>query len=593
MLTAILILVLVGALALALNHTYGMLLQRELRAAADAAAHAGAVSLCATETCWQDAQAAAINTLRNHIVHGNLGDPATPDLDPRQGPVWTDSASNWRVSIERGRWLPGGQFITLEQPHSALAAGAVPLAVAANAVRVGVERPGLSFIATPAWLGGRDHGVNAWATAVKGTPEAGCVAPFAIPVCALYHDEVFAEGDSMTSGDRLFMRTSRFCDTSIPGDPACRRILPEFFYEPSKDPAAAGVIVEAPTCSWNNARLPEVSDHYGVVGLPESYGTVTEAKVRAIIDKTARPCVPARIGERFNILEAGLTESQTDQALWRQISVSYDTSDPSHPQFSLAYQGTQVATKPHGASACPADAGWGACNSHRYVCNGVHGQTYFPEGRFAHGFRPQTTEANVTWPAVDPDTPLWRVQVPVIAPVGSTTLDCPGGTGPTAEDEWVTTSKAYEIIGFLTVNLFDADIGWPPPLNPAEIPDTYGWSTGGSDTVWGLNRARDTNGAGPTCYSAGAASGSAPECAPCDLVRGRVARPTDYIPADQSGPPLTSLVFEGRGSLCSCVNPPDCTRWRWSLPDGRVGEYYDPDSQVAKQLCEEGYSASV
>jgi hypothetical protein len=456
---------------------------------------------------------------------------------------------------------------------------------------VSVERPGLAFIAAPAWLSGRVLALDARATAVKGSPQAGCVAPFAIPVCALYHAGEFSQG-SLTLADRVFMRASRFCDTNVPGSPACTQILPEFFYEPETLPAANPVVTQGPTCSWSNPRFPEVSDHFGVVGLPESSGVLGEGTVRGILEKTSRPCVPARIGERFNVLAAGLTEAQTDQALWRQISVSYSGMDRSHPPYSSVYPATIVTTRPHSSSACASEAGWGACNSRRYVYNGVRGRTYFPEARFAHGFQPRTTEAGTTWPPVDADTPLWRVQVPVIAPVGATALDCPGGTAAGAEDEWVAPARPYEIIGFLTVNLFDTDIGRPPPLNPGELADGFGSPAPDADRVWGLNRARDTTGAGPSCYAAGAANGVAPECAPCNLVRGRVAVEIDFIAADQMGPPFTSLIREGRGSLCNCINS-TCTEWRWRLSDGRSGTYSDPNPRVAEQLCEEGYAASV
>src|SRR4051812_15973491 len=62
-LTAVLLVVLFASLALAVNHAYSLVLQRELRVATDSAAHAATVSLCATKECWEDAKAAALNTL--------------------------------------------------------------------------------------------------------------------------------------------------------------------------------------------------------------------------------------------------------------------------------------------------------------------------------------------------------------------------------------------------------------------------------------------------------------------------------------------------------------------------------------------------
>lgn len=554
-LTALLLAVLFGALALALNHTYSLILQREMRTAVDAAAHAATVSLCATVACWEDAKDAAINTLKNHLVHGRLGDATQIKLDPANGPLWEDPVNNWKVSIERGRWLPGGTFQSLEPTPAMTLQGLTPLYLAANAVRVKVERPSLSFIAAPSWIGGGEAGydLNVRTTALKGRPEVSCVAPFAIPVCALVHDRAFQKG-GLASADRFFMRTSRFCDQPTPGSPACKQIVPEFFYQPTNDTAAPPVVVNAPECSWSNAHFEDPSDHFGVVGLPESAaasGSVTEQRVREVLENASRPCVRATLGEKFLVLEGGLTETASDEALWRQISVSYDGLDYSHPAFSSVYKNITVSTKEHDYASCASasDHGWGACNSWRYVYNGVRGRTYFAADRFAHGLMPQSKENNVTWPAVNEDTPLWRVQVPVIAPEGATVLNCPGGTAAGAEDPSVDSHLTYEVIGFLPVNLFDSDIAAAPPLSPTQIADTYGWGESGSDRVWGLNRARDTNPTGPTCYPGGA--GTASECAPCNLVRGRVAREIDYLATDQEGEPLVNLVFDrdsGRGA---------------------------------------------
>lgn len=541
-LTAILSAILFGVLALAINHGYASLIQREVRAAADAAAHAATVSLCGTTACWEDAKAAALNTLRRYAVHGRLGDAAGIDLDPDGGPVWEDRTSNWRIAIERGRWLPGGRFVSLEAEPSH-SGSAEPLRMAANAVRVSVKRPKVPYLAVPAWLAGESYSVESRATAVKGSPEAACVAPFALPVCALVHNGEFSQ-NGQTVADRFFTRANRYCDGEDAETAGCRAIVPESFYTPTGD-FEDGVTVAPPACSWNNTRFEEPSDHFGVVGLPESSGSVTESRVREVIENATRPCVPARLGEVFRVLRDGLTEPETDDALWRQISVSYDGRDPTHPQYASVY-GMSAGTKHHDEGACSgvpaAGLGWGACNSRRYVYNGVHARTYFPEERFGHGFRPGAIESSVTWPAVSPATPLWRVQIPVIAPRGESTLECPGAAATGADDPWVSSHREYEIIGFVPMNLFDTDVGAPPPLNPSLITHDS-WDENGSDTVWGFNRARDAAPEEPT----GAVStgpGRVSRDGGCNAVRGRVAKETDYLAMDQTGTSAVSLVYE-------------------------------------------------
>src|SRR5205085_2498324 len=158
---------------------------------------------------------------------------------------------------------------------------------------------------------------------------------------------------------------------TTPGDPACKQIVPEFFYNPTKDAGGTPLVVSGPTCNWNNPGFADVSDHFGVVGLPESAGEVSEESIREVFSNTAKPCLTATLGERFNVLEGGLTENETDEALWQQISVSYDGRDSSHPPFASVYGSISVPTKPHELDACSAaptaELGWGACNSRRYV----------------------------------------------------------------------------------------------------------------------------------------------------------------------------------------------------------------------------------
>src|SRR5581483_1822138 len=147
----------------------------------------------------------------------------------------------------------------------------------------------------------------------------------------------------------------RFCDTATPGSKTCKGIVPEFFYSPANDASAGSVVVNPPQCTWNNPRFKEPSDHFGVVGLPASAvttGSVSEDKVRQVLEKTTQPCVPAKLGEEFIVLGTGLTEKASDEALWRQISVSYDVQDSTHPPFSSVYRNTTVSTKSHDLATC-------------------------------------------------------------------------------------------------------------------------------------------------------------------------------------------------------------------------------------------------
>ncbi len=251
-------------------------------------------------------------------------------LDPEGGPVW--DTGSLRVTVERGRYLPDAGFQSFEDTWQARNPG-IPAHVAANAIRVRIERRSLAILLSP--YGRREYSLAAAATAVKGETEPVCVAPFALPVCALLSEGVdddgkpTAEFDSgaICSADRIFTRADRFCPAGT--DPShCPDILPEFFWYPTNSLSSSGspgrgaasrpnppsVIRADPTCSWGNPTFPEISDHFGVVGLPSSAGVVTEEKIRnVILDSGPTPSVPARLGEGFSVLGDGLVERASDR----------------------------------------------------------------------------------------------------------------------------------------------------------------------------------------------------------------------------------------------------------------------------------------
>src|SRR5262249_33969925 len=148
---------------------------------------------------------------------------------------------------------------------------------------------------------------------------------------------------ALTTADRLFTRVGGYGKSG-----AGQTVIPQFFYYPTNDPNGSPVIMATPTSfGWSNPVFPDVSQAFGVVGLPQSTGLRPEAKVPEVFDNANHPCVPAVIGEPFQVLAPGLTERQTDTSLWRAISVSLDSEDPMHPPFSSEYANTTVATRAH------------------------------------------------------------------------------------------------------------------------------------------------------------------------------------------------------------------------------------------------------
>lgn len=527
LLTALVVVILVALVSIVFNVGYSRIIRGEAQAAADAAAHAAASSLCSSKACWDDAKSAAIEILKQHVLHGMIDDSIDLNLDPAGGPAW--QVGTLRVFIERGRLLPGTGFESFEGAWQGLNPG-IPAHVAANAVRVKVERLALRMLLSP--FGSHQYMAEGEAVATKGKTDPVCVAPFALPVCSIVSEAIDSQGNptsefnasALCTADRVFTRTDRYAPTGINNN-----ILPEFFWYPTNNVGPA-LIAALPTYSWGNPRFAEVSDHFGVVGLPESAGVVSEDKIRNnILDSPTSPCVSASIGERFKVLEPGLTERATDHVLWHQISDGFLSNDQNHVAYSDVFQNTTVGTKtPIGVRSCAGPGpnnvcrttmfgrdsnggqpGYGACNSRRYVFNGVRAGEYLFNACDGNGFQPSANLDSIFTPAADSNTTLWKVKIPIIAEVGSQAASCKGMNG-SSDDPQVDAAKDYVVIGFTEADIFDTDIGWDPPVAPTNVEPNV---CGAILENWGFNETGDSTTSG----------------GPCDLVRGRTTCDNVFI----------------------------------------------------------------
>jgi hypothetical protein len=243
-LAAVAVAALVLVVAFVLNGAYWKMVESDLRATADAAAHAGAATLCSTRTCYQDARSVALDVLEKHAIHGRLGGATRISLDHTAGPVWEDPSQNVKVTIYRGRWWPNGapdavttlpdtKFEPFDQEGTDWQAShlGTPDFMAANAVYVRVERPNVDTFMSAA---SRTYSVSWATTAVAGALDSVCVAPFAIPVCALLDESGEYHPEISCHRDRLFTATDRYC----PPGTDCN-IVPGFMWAPltSCDPS--------------------------------------------------------------------------------------------------------------------------------------------------------------------------------------------------------------------------------------------------------------------------------------------------------------------------------------------------------------------
>lgn len=371
-LLALLLVTLLLLIAIVVNTGFSRVVSGELQNAADAAALAGASTLCSARACYQDALEAVVKTLNKHSVHGSIGTGATTfNLSTAlgAGPQWTQG--NLRITVQRGRWWPNGMpedsstffetFDRLSGSSWQSAHPGVPQFVASNAVRVQIEASQYKMGVFGPDVG--EYELMAESIAIGGEIEQVKVAPFALHVCALLDQKGEFSARANCTYDRFFTRADRYCvdenddddcgvipdtqwywrrmagceATVIDPDWMCR---PLGTCVPNDCPAGSDYdfVGNNNACGFYMHRFNNVADNFGLVGMPvgDNGAAADEAAIRAKLE--ADPLdIWAQIGDRFRVLDNGFEESATNEAIWKLIApASTEWSD------DLTYQERQA-----------------------------------------------------------------------------------------------------------------------------------------------------------------------------------------------------------------------------------------------------------
>jgi hypothetical protein len=529
----------------------------QIQAVSDAAAHAGTFILDYREENYAKAKEAAIQTLKKHEV---LGDLSAIDFEDGNS-TWT--LGGLTISIKRGQFqqiptMSGSNFIPLEQddpdnpycpPPNHVCPVDFPFYLFANAVRVNVSMRDDHlffpvFINGTASVGSLTTATETLAT-IAETSKA-CVAPFAIPVCALIDSVGQFRRDALCLSDRNFTKTNP--STRFPGG-----IVPDFLYDPGvlssidNGNGSAGCFWDSP--QYVSTWLGQDDDNWGVIGTPESaFPVPSEGNIQTIISSPSG-CVMAGIGETFKVLPSGFTQTTTGDLIWNRITSQYagapTGSNPLFTSLTLNPTGTNTwSLRPNWLpfsetdypATCPAfnARNQQVCNSRRFGWNGCSTPTSDP--------RVYATQFGATLP----DT-VWQVKVPLVIDTRDIGRRCTTGWAGSMLDP----TGEFRIIGFVTVNFYDTDVGMPPPLSSdvglAGVVDGAN-ATAAADAVTALNSRIpgswvDPVGVPPN-YGPPSCAASARPMLPsnplnptwpprsndsCNIVRGRVDCSTDFI----------------------------------------------------------------
>lgn len=502
---------------IAVNRAYSRFASVEIQVAVDLAAISAASTLCSSKACYQDSQEAALRTLASYEFLEAENLQTRFDGQPSNRTLY--DSGKFRVTVERGRWWPRGlpstantdavfeSFDRLEGVPWSDEHPGIPVFLAANAVRVSVLRKqvgrffGLS--------GSSSYELLGTAVATGGDVDRIMAAPFALPACALLDPRGEFSARANCTYRRYFARADRYCSAAndnddcgvLPNmdwdwapDGSCIRYWGdhpnEQLYCPVSESCKPGDCHSAGGDYWQlypewspdsigsntcagmlHLRFAQLTDAYGVIGVPSASGVPPiEASIRDTILRSPTGLVPASIGDEFRILASGFVERDTHQVLQDLIASNAlieGSPEGGATAWFFSYHGWRLP-KDDGSCGCK-DAH--LLQSSEPPCDG-NALYYPPQIGYCNTLRykpftirnrpDEHCEFAIPMPLML-ETSGWSVPIPVIANADSSATAC-GEVDPP-----VSPGAQWQVIGFIHINIFDADIGADPPRKPAPL----------------------------------------------------------------------------------------------------------------------------
>ena len=450
-----------------------------LRAAVDISLLSAVNTVCPSRECLDRVRATAITTLQANLRSRELDGISPTELDQAGFLRHQWQTEHFTIDIERGRWKPLEGFESIEGDWQLRHPG-TPSHSVLYAVRIRVAsriNPIFKLLA-PDLLS-----IEANATAIASPVEQRWVAPFALPLCSLLDENGDFDQAKLAHADRFFSSIDRFGATST------NNVVPDFDWSviPADALANNGVLEDlfgglrakylnqtVKSCEYPTTRFRSATDHYGVVGVPGDIPP-DEEFIQELL--TGPGWAPAVVGQEFTILPEGLSQGISADLIWSKIANQSVTDAQHRPLSELILDGQPVpANALHFAnepsrSACqdvaqgdkeplaPFDVrpSHGVCNSRRSGFGNNDWSDF--QGRSV-----STGPSDITCPYEDNEfaSPYWKIQIPVIADESPNAQSCQGVLG-SMEDPLLDRSARYSIVGFITIGIYDLDIGQPAP----------------------------------------------------------------------------------------------------------------------------------
>lgn len=275
---------------------------------------------------------------------------------------------------------------------------------------------------------------------------------------------------------------------------------------------------EYPKTNQTSTDYVDFGDLYGVVGIPRPISVATEGNIQNVLFTQVNPncpvgTVPGNIGDQFDILPDGLTDPLSQQRIMQRIddsSLTFGQTDllsaivqnyqPSFDFDEVVFPGP-VANQSTNPPTNLNLVRYGLCNSELFAA-GTRGNNDTTPAIAASQCDEAGEDITPTYLKNNPTNArdgakVWKIAVPVIAEDNGPA--CATVTPVATDDPPVATGAGhtYTIVGFVSVDFFDADIGMdsPKPLTQCPDIDTDGDGTTDAslakDLPWGFNYTRD------------------------------------------------------------------------------------------------------
>ena len=316
-------------------------LRTELRVIADAAATAGAATLCSRADCYNDSLDAMLQILNRSSFNSNgrqkINLPSAPNVAATADEVghWAVPDQHLKVWIERGMWVnvqamqtdtfdcvneikdSGSSqercFESFENDWQVTRPG-IPIHVAANSVRIRIEVSNFATLFSAAFSAGEGQ-VSVLATALVGDQDPVEVAPFALPVCSLLDSDGEFKTKELARGDRIFTGIDRY----LPNQTKTKA------YGLDCSEATARYYIS----NWPNPGYNAFAEQYGYKGLPDpiELGTANYSDNALNCKNTTPRTLEQELGNDFgikpNFVYGPCSESLNECNLNRILNLAY------------------------------------------------------------------------------------------------------------------------------------------------------------------------------------------------------------------------------------------------------------------------------